>query len=69
MEGVRPTRLELGEAAGHLKAELYEIQDRYRRGQITESTLHARVQAIRACAENVRKPAKGTTLPLLLLVD
>lgn len=67
MEGVRPTRLELGEAAGHLKAELYAVTNLYRSGQVTETALLARVQAIRTCAENVRKPAKG--LPLMLFTE
>ena len=65
----RQMRPEVGEAAQHLRIELYNVQDDWRKGLIPEETLRNRVQTIRLCAANLRKPTREQILLPLILGD
>lgn len=67
--GLEVTKQEIGEAAGHLLAELSLAQDEYRQSQISKETLAKRVAAIREVAARFRKapkPLESGTLAMIL---
>ena len=47
-------RTGIGEAAGNLLAELYSVQDDWRRGQVTTEKYLARVKQLRGCGQRWR---------------
>lgn len=65
----RITRQEVGEAAGHLLAELHNLTDDFRHGRIPQPVLEERVKIIRTRAKSFesRRPLASATM--MLLVD